>query len=188
MTETDLIKGLIAKDSNAWKALVDQYQILVYNVCYGFLQNSHDAQDLTQDIFIEVFNSAHKFRGDSKLSTWLYRISANRSLNFIRNNKKWRFWKELSSFFIDDDGDGIHESEEPFVVDEKIEQQERSRFLYQAISDLPDNQRIAFTLHKIEDLPYAEIAEIMNVTLPAVESLMHRAKVNLRKKLIPLLK
>ncbi|MBW6491765.1 MAG: RNA polymerase sigma factor [Lentimicrobium sp.] len=188
MTEADLIKGLIAKDEGAWKTLVDQYQILVYNVCYGFLQNSHDAQDLTQDIFIEVFNNAHKFRGDSKLSTWLYRISSNRSLNFIRNNKKWRFWKELSSFFVDDERGESQESEEPMDSDEKYELQERSRLLYDAISRLPENQRIAFTLHKIEDLPYTEIAEVMNVTLPAVESLMHRAKVNLRKTLTPVLK
>lgn len=184
MTEADLIKGLIAKDSRAWKALVDQYQIMVFNICFGFLQNSHDAQDLTQDIFIEVFNNAHKFRGDSKLSTWLYRISTNRSLNYIRNNKKWRFWKEISEFFSDDENT---ESEEPYVAEEKMECQERDRFLYEAISRLPDNQRIAFTLHKIEELPYSEIAEVMNLTLSSVESLMHRAKVKLRERLSQML-
>lgn len=182
MTDAELIQGLKDKDSGAWHELVDRYQLLVYNICIGFLRNAHDAEDLSQDIFIEVFNSAHKFRGDAKLSTWLYRISVNRSLNFIRNNRKRRFWKEIDALF------GVSASEEaiafvPSVETDPMETSEQRTLLDQAISQLPENQRVAFTLNKIEELPYAEVAEIMELSLSAVESLIHRARVNLRKKL-----
>ena len=182
MTDAELVQGLKDKDPGAWHELVDRYQLLVYNVCNGFLRNAHDAEDLSQDIFIEVFNNAHKFRGDAKLSTWLYRISVNRSLNFIRNNSKRRFWKEIDALF------GISAPEDatafvPSVEAEPMETSEQRSLLDQAISQLPENQKVAFTLNKIEELPYAEVAEIMELSLSAVESLIHRARVNLRKKL-----
>ena len=185
MTDAEMLQGLKDKDPGAWHELVEQYQLLVYNVCNGFLHNAHDAEDLSQDIFIEVFNSAHKFRGDAKISTWLYRIAVNRSLNFIRNNRKRRFWKEIDALF---GGSETQEAQEatafvPSVETEPMEASEQRSLLDQAISQLPENQRIAFTLNKIEELPYAEVAEIMELSLSAVESLIHRARVNLRKKL-----
>lgn len=182
MTDAELVQGLKDKDPAAWHELVEQNQLLVYNVCNGFLRNAHDAEDLSQDIFIEVFNSAHKFRGDAKISTWLYRISVNRSLNFIRNNRKRRFWKEIDALFgnsAPEDGTAFV----PSVEKEPMETSEQRSLLDNAISQLPENQRVAFTLNKIEELPYAEVAEIMELSLSAVESLIHRARVNLRKKL-----
>ena len=87
MTDAELVQGLKDKDPGAWHELVDRYQLLVYNVCNGFLRNAHDTEDLSQDIFIEVFNSAHKFRGDAKISTWLYRITVNTCLGHIKKKK-----------------------------------------------------------------------------------------------------
>jgi RNA polymerase sigma-70 factor (ECF subfamily) len=182
MTEAALIQGLKDKDSAAWNELVNEYQLLVYNVCKGFLHSAHDAEDLTQDIFIEVFNNAEKFRGDAKISTWLYRIAVNRSLNFIRNNRKRSFWKEIDAMF----GSASQREAkvfEPRVEPDSMETSEQRTLLENAIGSLPDNQRAAFSLNKIEELPYAEVAEIMELSLSAVESLIHRAKLNLRKKL-----
>ena len=182
MTDAELIQGLKDKNPDAWRQLVEQHQLLVFNVCNGFLHNAHDAEDLSQDIFIEVFNSAHKFRGDAKISTWLYRIAVNRSLNFIRNNRKRRFWKEIDALF----GFSAPQDKTAFVSSvetEPMETSEQRSLLDKAISQLPENQRIAFRLNKIEELPYAEVAEIMELSLSAIESLIHRARLNLRKKL-----
>lgn len=182
MTEAALIQGLKDKDPVAWNELVNQYQLLVYNVCKGFLHSAHDAEDLSQDIFIEVFNNAGKFRGDAKISTWLYRIAVNRSLNFIRNSRKRSFWKEIDALFgnASQNETSVYE---PRVGPDSIETSEQRSLLEKAIASLPENQRVAFSLNKIEELPYAEVAEIMELSLSAVESLLHRAKLNLRKKL-----
>lgn len=182
MTEAELIKGLKEKDPLAWQQLVEQNQLLVFNVCNGFLHNNSDAEDLSQDIFIEVFNNAHKFRGDAKISTWLYRIAVNRSLNFIRNSNKRRVWKEIDALFgfsASKDSAALMTSQER----EPMETSEQHSMLEKAIAQLPSNQKVAFRLNKIEELPYAEVAEIMELSLSAVESLIHRARLNLRKKL-----
>jgi len=184
MTDQELLEGIEHGDPEAGRIFVDRYQVQVYNVCYGFLYNAHDAEDMTQEVFVEVIRNASKFRGDSKLSTWLFRIATNRSLNFIRNNRKRKFWIEIDSFFgISGSADAVSRAAEPVASVDYLEQEEQKTALYAAIAALPQNQRTAFTLNRIEDLPYAEIAEVMEISLSAVESLIHRARLNLRKKL-----
>lgn len=185
MTDRDLVKEVINGDSNAFKELVERYTSLVVNTCYGFTHNKEDAEDIAQDVFIKVYQIINKFRNESKISTWLYRISVNRSLNFIRNNKKYREQKSIESNeqscddvlvqVVDDDQNN---------PETKIENKERANILHQAIDSLAKNQRIAFTLSKYEDMSYAQIAEVMAVSISSVESLLHRAKKNLQKKLI----
>jgi RNA polymerase sigma-70 factor (ECF subfamily) len=82
--ENDIIKKITEGDENAFKLLVDQYQKMVVNVCNNFLHNYDDSMDVAQDVFIKVYQDINKFRGDSSIKTWLYRISVNNSLNFIR--------------------------------------------------------------------------------------------------------
>lgn len=184
MTDTELLEGIKEGDPEAGRIFVDRYQVQVYNVCYGFLYNVHDAEDLTQEVFIEVIRNASKFRGESKLSTWLYRIATNRSLNFIRDNRKRKFWTELDSYLgISARGDATSGVSEPNISVDYLEQEEMKNAIYAAIAALPNNQRTAFTLNRLEDLPYAEIADVMEISLAAVESLIHRARLSLRKKL-----
>jgi RNA polymerase sigma-70 factor (ECF subfamily) len=97
MSETEIIKRLQQGDEQAFRQLVENYQKQVVNTCYGLVHSTEDAEDIAQDVFIEVFRSIQNFRADAKLSTWIYRISVNRSLNFIRDNKR-RKW----SFLFDD--------------------------------------------------------------------------------------
>lgn len=183
MTDSELISGLAAGDPDAGRFLVKSHQLQVINVCLGLLHNHEDAEDIAQDVFVEALKNAHRFRGDSKISTWLYRIAVNRSLNHIRNNRKKRFLYEIGAVFgLADDVDN-NKSGEPYTEDNKLESNELRHLLKSAIDSLPENQRVAFTLNKFEELPYAEIAEVMQVSLPAVESLIHRAKINLQKKL-----
>jgi RNA polymerase sigma-70 factor (ECF subfamily) len=183
MNDSALIGKIKSGNLQAFKDLVEQHQDLVVNTCYSFLRNRDDADDLAQDVFVEVYKAVHTFREEAKLSTWLYRIAVNKCLNQIKKSKRRRWIKSLQTAF-----GGEEKAKE--IADESItnpqadlEQQERARVLHQAIEALAENQRIAFTLSKFDDLSYQEIAEVMGTTIPAVESLLNRAKKNLQKKL-----
>ena len=185
MSEAELINGLRDGNETAFRKLVDNYRQMVVGTCFGILHNIDDAEDVAQEVFIEVFRSVKKFRGDSKLTTWLYRIAVNRSLNFIRDNKRYRRnrpvddlageGKDISQRFIS------AETENP---EYSLENRQRAVILHNAVDALPKNQRIVFVLSKYEDLSNREIAEVMNLSVSSVESLMYRAKKNLQKKLL----
>ncbi len=185
MDEAQLIKGIQQGDRKSFQILVDTYQRMVVNTCLGIVHNRADAEDLAQDVFLEIFRTAGNFRGDSKLSTWLYRIATNRSLNLIRNNKRKRFFQSIEETFTGGRNRtseiSENRSDQP---DQNITDQQRSEMLHRAIDRLPEKQRIAFTLNKYEELPYQQIAEVMEISLASVESLIHRAKKNLQEQLL----
>jgi RNA polymerase sigma factor (sigma-70 family) len=182
LNEFELIQGLRNADERAFRFLVDTYQDRVYNTAIGIVQNAEDAEDVAQEVFIQVYRSIHSFKGESKLSTWLYRIATTRSLDVLRSRKSKKRFGFIQRLF----GDGteplyeIPDFNHPGV---SLDRKENAGKLFKAISQLPENQKIAFTLHKLEDLSYQEVSEVMQTTVAAVESLMHRAKLNLRKTL-----
>ncbi len=182
MNQPELVVQLQRGDEAAFKKLVDDYQVMVYNTALGIVQYADDADDVTQEVFIQVYRSVSTFKGDSKISTWLYRITLSKALDHEKKAKrKKRFGFVQSLFNGHEEVDGRQaEFEHPGV---KMENKERAKELFNALKQIPDKQRIAFTLHKLEGQSYQEIAEIMNTTLYAVESLMSRAKVNLKKEL-----
>jgi RNA polymerase sigma-70 factor (ECF subfamily) len=183
MNDKELIGAIKAGNSQAFKALVEQYKNLVVNTCYGFLQHREDAEDLAQEVFVEIYESLHAFREEAKLSTWLYRIAVNKCLNQIKRRKHQRWLKSLQAI-LGGEGETLETADESGANPHTdLEQQERVKVLQQAIDSLAANQKIAFTLSKYEDLSYQEIAEVMGTTIPAVESLLNRAKKNLQKKL-----
>jgi RNA polymerase sigma-70 factor (ECF subfamily) len=147
------------------------------------VHNREDAEDIAQEVFLEAFQSIERFRGDAKLSTWIYRISVTKSLDFIRKqNRKKRFSKLRSIFGQEKEIERLPApaNDNPETI---FEQQERANALKQAVDALAENQRIAITLHKYEGFSYKEVADIMGTSVSSVESLIHRAKQNLRKKL-----
>jgi RNA polymerase sigma-70 factor (ECF subfamily) len=174
--EQIIIDAIIAGDRTSFKELVDNYQSLVLNTCNSFLHNRHTAEDLTQEVFIEAYLSVNKFNKKSKISTWLYRIAVNKSLNYIRDNKKWDIIKSVESLFKSD-YDRVSEDSEA------RETEERLNLLHQSIDSLPKKQNIAFTLSKLDNLSYKEIAEVMELSLSSVEGLVHRAKQSVQKKI-----
>ncbi|MBE9481281.1 MAG: sigma-70 family RNA polymerase sigma factor [Bacteroidetes bacterium] len=185
MEDKILIDKIINHDHQAFKELVDKYSSLVINTCKSFVHDLDDAQDIAQDVFIEIYQSIHKFREEAKISTWLYRISVNKSLNFIRKRKKNILFKSIEQFFLNSEKEEIDIlASNSQNADAEIDNEERKKILYKAIESLTYNQKIAFTLNKFEDISYKEIAEIMDLSLSSVESLIHRAKINLQKKLI----
>ena len=183
MNEEHFIAQLKNGDEVAFAELIKQFGDKAFNTCLGLLQNTEDAEDTAQEVFVEVFQSIHQFKGESKLSTWIYRIAVTKSLEFLRKkNRKKRFAFVQSLFGMESilpNNDKAH-FYHPGI---QLENKERAAVLFKAIDKLPENQKTAFILHKIEDMSYAEIAEVMRVSLSSVESLQFRAKQNLQKLL-----
>jgi RNA polymerase sigma-70 factor (ECF subfamily) len=180
VNEHELIEGLRKGNEMAFKFLVDTYQDRVFNTAIGIVQNAEDAEDVAQEVFIQVFRSIHGFKGESKLSTWIYRITTTRALDLLRSRKSKKRFGFIQRLF----GDGnepLHEIPDFNHPGVSLDRKENAAKLFKAIAQLPENQKTAFTLHKLEDLSYQEISEVMQTSVPAVESLMHRAKQNLRK-------
>jgi len=180
--EKILIEQLKNRDEAAFRAVVEQWQDMVYNTVLGIIQNETEAEDLTQEVFIRMFQSISSFKGESKLSTWLYRIAVTKTLEHIRAKKRKKRFGFLLPLTGTDEDDTYHSADfnHPGV---KLDSKERSVHLFQAIKKLPENQKAAFILHKLEGLSYKEISEVLETTVPAVESLMNRAKNNLKKYL-----
>lgn len=179
--DQNLIDELIQGRDWAFKALVEDYQQRVYNTCLGFVKNPEDADDLTQEVFIEVFRSILKFRMESKLSTWIYRIAVTKSLESLRARKRKKRFAVLRSLFNTDNSVvEIPDFNHPGII---AENKERSKIIFQALEKLPESQQTAYTLHKLEGLGYEEIASIMKKSVSSIESLMHRAKSNLQNYL-----
>ena len=182
MNEQELIQRLRNGDEQAFKYLVDNFQDRVFNTVIGIVQNEQDAEDVAQEVFIQVYRAIHSFKGESQLSTWIYRIATTRSLDLLRSRKSKKRFAFVQSIFGKND-ELAHDPPDFYHPGVALEKKEDSRILAKAISRLPENQRVAFTLNKLEDLSYHEVSEIMKTTVSAVESLLHRAKQNLRKEL-----
>ncbi len=181
-TESVLIAQLKDGDEAAFKTIVELWQDMVHNTVLGIVQNETEAEDITQEVFIKVFESIGSFKGESKFSTWLYRIATTKALDFLRSKKRKKRFGFIKSLF------GSEHSDEPQLTDFyhpgiQLENKERSAVLFRAIGRLPENQKVAFTLHKLEGLSYQEVSEVLKTTVSAVESLMSRARVNLKKDL-----
>ena len=179
-SEEALINKLKRGDQSVFTAVVDEYQDMVYNTAIGMLQNAEDADDITQEVFVQVYLSIHTFKGESKFSTWLYRITISKALDHEKKRNRKKRFAFVQSLFGNTQHEAIHpvEFNHPGI---QLEKKENAADLFNALKQLPDKQRIAFTLHKLEGQSQQEIAAIMNLSVCAVESLMSRAKNNLKK-------
>lgn len=184
LTEIEFIKQLKDQNRAAYSRLLDVFQDKVFGTCLSFVPNKEDAQDIAQEVFLEVFRSIYKFKGESKLSTWIYRITTNKCLEFIRKRntkKRFAFVQSLSKQnFEIDRTHYFTEMNHPGII---LENKEKSETLFLAINNLPESQRLVFTLHKIDGKSYQEVSDITEKSLSSVESLMFRAKKNLQKSL-----
>ena len=150
MTDRELVQGIINRDQAAFKELVETHQLFVIRCCYALVHDREDAQDLAQEVFIEILRSAGTFRGTAKLSSWIYRIAVNKSLNHL---KKQRRRVSLSLFSFQDPGgkkqeDCIADHNTCGRADVVMEEEELKEALHTAIDGLPVKQKIAFTLNK----------------------------------------
>jgi RNA polymerase sigma-70 factor, ECF subfamily len=182
LSEEELLTGLRNGEEPAFKELVALFQDKVFNTALGLLQNNDDAEDAAQEVFIQVHRSISGFKGDSLLSTWIYRITISKCLEHLRNKKRKKRSGFIKALFGDDNRPVIEPGEfnHPGIQHER---KEDAAILFKMINQLPENQRTAFILNKVEDLGYKEIAAVLNTSESAVDSLLQRAKQNLRKKL-----
>ena len=185
MEEKDLIRKLKLKDEESFKFLVEKYKNKVYNTSLSIIQNSEDAEDLSQEVFIQIFKSINSFKQKSSLSTWIYRITLSKSFEYIRFKRRKKRFSILVNFFRKDGSIiNIPEFEHPGVL---LEKKEDSKLLFEAIDKLNYEQKTAYILKNIEGLSYKKISKIMNKSTSAIESLIFRAKkklkIELKKKL-----
>lgn len=183
MQENELISRLKQNDEEAFRLVINENQKKVVNTCYRLVLDKESAEDIAQEVFIKVFTSIGQFRGDSKLSTWIYRIAVTKSLDHLRAQKRKKRWAFLKPLQGEDDtviDVPAPEGDSPFA---KIDTEERLKALNDAMNKLPENQKVALSLSKFDEMSSKEIADVMGTTVSAVESLIHRAKKNLEKNL-----
>ncbi len=182
MNENELIKLILQGESDKFRIFVEKYRQMVFRTCMGFVHNKEDADDLTQEVFIQAYRSLPDFKMKSAFSTWLYRIAVNASLNKVRRSGRISFIDRIESLFgSDSPGAGqLFDTDDPENI---IIKKEHSQWLQRTLDSLPEKQRTAIALSKYDDLSQKEIAEIMKTSEGAVEALLHRAKKNLREKL-----
>ena len=168
------IRAIAENDTTAFRELYELYSEKVYNTAISYAKNTQEAEEITQDVFVKIHKYAAKFKGESAVSTWVYRITVNTSLNFLKKKKRWSIFQSQA-----DHVEKI-EFEHPGVI---LEKKEDAKILMSLLSTLPNSQQTAFILSYIEDLPRQKVADIMEVSLKSVESLLQRAKQNLRTKI-----
>ena len=184
-TESDIsITLLKAGNRKAFRKLVEAYKNPVLNICYGFVQDRHFAEDLAQEVFLEVYRSLPDFREDANLFTWIYRIATTKSLDELRKQKRQKRRAFNSAMARQEEEPrlellkgGMNDPEEDLI------RKQQAEAIQHALNNIPEHQRIAFTLVNYQGLSYREVGEVMEKTSSAVESLLHRAKTNLRIKL-----
>ncbi len=183
MREPLFIQQLRKGNREAFNQLVEEHKDGVLNICYGFVKNTEEAEDITQEVFVEVFKTISKFREDSSLFTWIYRIAVSRSLDAIKKKKsikraaffEKRVQSEVAEYEIE------NTASDTLSPDSELEQIQQQQFIQFSLAKLTGSQRTAFVLSHQDGLSYKEISEIMGKSLTSIESLIHRSKQTLRK-------
>ena len=179
----ELLAGIARGSEPALAELYDHFKSRVFNTALGFLRDTAEAEEVMQDVFVKIYQSAARFEGKSSVNTWIYRITVNQSLDRLNHRKRQKRFGLIVRFFRSDSPEpqiDLPDFDHPGVV---MEKKENARILFKAIELLPEQQKTAFILSFVEDLPRQEVADIMQVSLKAVESLLQRAKANLRARL-----
>ena len=178
LEEKKLIKELKSNNESAFKLLVENYKDQIFNTIIPIIQNVDDADDVTQEVFIQIYKSIKKFKEKSSLSTWIYKISISKAYEYIRYNKRIKRFSILINMFRDDNT--IREIPDFIHPGVELEQKENSKILFSAINKLNHQQKTAYILKNVQGLSYKKISDIMNKSISSIESLIYRAKQNLK--------
>lgn len=181
--EAEIVRWVLEGDADAFGAIVDEYQKNVYNLALRMTGNPEDAQDMSQEAFIKAFNSLASFRGDSKLSVWLYRIVSNVCLDFLHSRKR----RQTVSLNMDDGEGGSSELEIPdlsAMPEEELNRRLTREAVRKGLLSLPEDQREILLLREIEGLSYDEIAQALELEAGTVKSRIFRARKRLCAQLV----
>ena len=171
-------------DLSAFREIVERYQNSLLNYIYRYTGDRTAAEDIAQEVFLRVFKTAKEYRPLSSFKAWLFKIATNLCLNELRDNKIHR--NSIDIFELNEAGFVALAEKRPSPLRE-LENHELSSTLKNAFKSLPENQRVALLLHKYSGFSYFDISRMMNCSISAVESLIHRARRSLRKQLTPYL-
>lgn len=175
MNERELIARLQKRDEAAFEELIRQYEKKVYTLCFRMCGNSEDAEEAAQDAFLALWRGIDRFRQESSLSTWIYRLATNACIDTLRRRKK-----QSGSVSLDDEElfvDAVDTSPQP---QETVEHRETQKLLQEGLSALPEEYRKVLILREIEGLSYTEIAESASIELGTVKSRISRGRLLLR--------
>jgi RNA polymerase sigma-70 factor, ECF subfamily len=176
-------------DQRAFEQLVEKYKQPVFNMIYRTLPDAAEAEDLAQNVFIQVYKSAHRYRVEAKFSTWLFTIARNLCLNELRRRSRHPADSLEASATAEEDGPARQfEDLRNVAPPDRLVQDELVSKVSEALRELPENQRTAVLLYQEQEKSYEEIAEILDCSLSATKSLIHRARETLKQRLKPYLK
>ena len=168
-------------NQNHFEKIYREFHLLVFNVALNYLQNTEDAEEVTQDVFVKIYNSLENFNQKSSYKTWIYRITINQCLDFLKQkNSQKRFFIFGKKSQNEQEYLNSSNFEHPGIL---LENQEDAALLFAVFNTLTENQKTAFLLSKLDGLSNPEIAEIMQLSISSVESLIFRAKASLQQKL-----
>ncbi|MEP7164973.1 MAG: RNA polymerase sigma factor [Ferruginibacter sp.] len=178
MDQPEIIERLKRGDETVYTEVVERWQDMIYNTAISIVQNEEDAEDITQEVFVTLYERIDDFRQESTLSTWLYSITIRKALDLEKRRSRLKHGGLLQRIFAVKEADEPANFNHPGIL---LDNKETATVLFSALKKLPEKQRVAFTLHKMEGLNYQQIAGIMDTSLYAIESLQVRAKNNLKK-------
>ncbi|MGM5470722.1 RNA polymerase sigma factor [Flavobacteriaceae bacterium LMO-SS05] len=179
MTTNDqiLINQILEGDANAFTVLVNRYKDLVFTLALRIMKNREEAEEVSQDTFIKTYKSLHKFKGDSKFSTWIYKVAYNSCLDQIKKNKKYRNEVEINAFTE-------HQVKTMDNAFDALVEEERNQLIQDCLQMLPSDDSFLLTLYYFEEQSLDEIANIVGLTANNVKVKLFRS----RKKLTTILK
>ena len=171
--EQQIVEQVVSGDKEKYALIVKEHQTTVANLCYKLVGNKLDVDEVTQQVFVELYTALPRFRHASRLSTFIYRITVNVVSKMLKHDRRIVSYEDGAADHLADNRQHSHE--------EALMREEQHRRLHQAIGQLKNEQRTALVLFAFKDLSYNDIAEVMQVSLSKVESLIFRAKKNLQK-------
>jgi RNA polymerase sigma-70 factor (ECF subfamily) len=180
--DRELVARWHAGDLNAFESLVRRYQERVYRLLYRMLGSAADAEDASQETFLNLHRHGHRFRGDARFSTFVYRVAANTALNRRRSLGRSRARTER---LAERQAAGHDLPTAPLDPDQAAFGRELRERVHAALATLPEKLRMPLVLYDIEGLPYAEVSEVLGLAEGTVKSRIHRARLALRERLTP---
>lgn len=178
-----LLDRIAAGDEGGFRTFYHRHVRRVYGIALNVLRDVGDAEEVTQDVFVEVHRAAASFRGDSRVSTWLHRIALRKAIDRDRHRTRARRFGRIThrlGFGPDPDAPQLRSRDHPGVA---LEWREEARALFELIDGLPVRQRTAMLLSYVDDLTRQDAADAMGIGLKALESLLQRGKATLRQRL-----
>ena len=183
--EEQLVKDLQAGEVSSFEQLANLYQKKIYTLSFNLTRNAIDSQDVTQEVLLTLFKKGHTFQGKSAFSSWVYRITLNASYMKLRTRKKE---PDLSIEDLLPSLNGAGFQQEKLQdwsenTEASFFDKETRRVIQKAVDLLPDKEKVVFLLRDVEGLTTEKVSEILEITVPAIKSRLHRARLFLRKKL-----